>query len=124
MGNTRKVLSGNNLSNSNYATLYDGSLIDYYPFGMEVTQVYDPNSEEYSASYMAGYNTSYLYNGKEIDRMHGLNMYDYGARWREIGWLTIDPLCEKNYGISPYANCNNNPILLIDPNGLDTFNII
>ena len=24
----------------------------------------------------------YKYNGKELDRMHGLNTYDYGARQR------------------------------------------
>ena len=23
----------------------------------------------------------YKYNGKELDRMHGLDWYDYGARW-------------------------------------------
>jgi RHS repeat-associated protein len=31
------------------------------------------------ASFNSGTNP-YLYNGKEIDRMHGANWYDYGAR--------------------------------------------
>ena len=84
---------------------------------MEVTEVYNPTSEEYSSSYLASYTTPYLYNGKEIDPMHGLNMYDYGARWKDLGWLTIDPLAEKYYSISPYAYCGNNPVNLIDPDG-------
>ena len=50
----------------------------------------------------------YKYNGKELDRMHGLDWYDYGARWMNaaIGrWHMIDPLCEKYYDVSLYAYC-------------------
>ncbi|SKC61356.1 RHS repeat-associated core domain-containing protein [Bacteroidales bacterium WCE2008] len=32
-------------------------------------------------------------------------------------WMTIDPLCEKYYSISPYVYCNSNPINLVDPDG-------
>ncbi len=31
----------------------------------------------------------------------------------------MDPLCEKYYSVSPYAYCENNPIMLTDPNGMD-----
>lgn len=31
--------------------------------------------------------------------------------------MSIDPLCEKYYWISPYAYCANNPINAIDPDG-------
>ncbi len=60
------------------------------------------------------------YNGKELDRMHGLDWYDYGARHYDaiIGrWATMDPLCEKYYSVSPYAYCGNNPIKFIDSDG-------
>ena len=48
--------------------------------------------------------------------------YDYGARFynSEIGrWGSMDPLAEKYYSASPYAYCNNNSILYVDPNGMD-----
>ena len=60
----------------------------------------------------------YKYNGKELDRMHGLDLYDYGARMQNgMRFTTIDPLAEKYYSISPYAYCANNPIRFIDPTG-------
>lgn len=64
----------------------------------------------------------YLYNGKEIDLMHDLEWYDYGARMYEPGlcrFMTMDPLCEKYYNISPYAYCVNNPVNNIDLDGRD-----
>ena len=60
------------------------------------------------------------YNGKEFDRMHGLNTYDYGARQYNpvLGrWDRVDPLSEKYYGVSPYAYCGNNPMNAFDPDG-------
>ena len=59
-------------------------------------------------------------NGKELDRMHGLDTYVYGARQYDpvLGrWDRVDPLCEKYYDISPYAYCGNNPVRYIDPDG-------
>ena len=81
---------------------------DYYPFGATYGQDATPNVRRYK------------YNGKELDRMHGLNLLDYGARWYDplLGrFTTMDPLCEKYYSISPYAYCANNPVRYIDPDG-------
>ncbi len=59
-------------------------------------------------------------NGKELDRMHGLDTYDYGARQYNpvtARWDRMDPLCEKYYSISPYVYCMNNPVMFLDPDG-------
>ena len=67
----------------------------YYPFGTPYT---DP------AAVMNANMQPYKYNGKELDRMHGLDAYDFGARMYfadRMQWGTMDPLCEKYYDISP-----------------------
>lgn len=64
----------------------------------------------------------YKYNEKELDRIHGFDMYYYGARWYDaaIGrFSTIDPLAEKYYHVSPYAYCIGNPVKFVDSNGED-----
>ncbi|MDE6152429.1 MAG: hypothetical protein K2G12_10665, partial [Prevotella sp.] len=62
----------------------------------------------------------YKYNGKELDRMHGLDWYDYGARNYDpviLQWDRPDPLAEKYYPVSPYVYCMGNPVNAIDPDG-------
>ena len=69
----------------------------------------------------------FRYNGKELDRTHGIDWYDYGARHMtpDAGrFTTIDPLAEKYYDISPYAYCGNNPINNIDIKGDSIFVMI
>ncbi len=68
----------------------------------------------------------YLYNGKELqdEQLGGVNLdwYDYGARMYDpaLGrWHCNDPMAEKYYSISPYVYVANNPIRLIDPNGME-----
>lgn len=80
----------------------------YYPFGGLF-------GEGVSTS-----NQAYKYNGKELDRMHGLDWYDYFTRMHDssLGRFTImDPLAEKYYSISPYVYCINNPVKFIDLQG-------
>ena len=62
----------------------------------------------------------YKYNGKELDRMHGLDLYDYGARQYDpiVPMFTQqDPLAEKYYHLSPYVYCANNPVNYVDLHG-------
>ena len=83
---------------------------DYYPFGGLMSNA---TTNEFQ---------SYKYNGKEIDRKAGLNLYDYGARFYDpaIGrWHAIDSQCEKYFRSSPYNYCDNEPIGRIDPDGND-----
>ena len=100
LGNNRAVVSEN-------GTLEQ--VTHYYPFG----GVYgdagtDPDWQDRK------------YNGKELDRMHGLDWYDYGARNYDAAvpmWTSVDPLCEKNYDVSPYVYCGDNPVNAVDPDG-------
>jgi RHS repeat-associated protein len=81
---------------------------DYYPFGMEITRGPVVSPKNY-----------YLYNKKELQTETGL--YDYGARFYDpvIGrWTTIDPLAEKSRRWSPYVYGKNNPIIMVDPDGM------
>jgi len=54
--------------------------------------------------------------------MHGLDLYDYGARQFDpiVPMFTQqDPMAEKYYYLSPYVYCANNPMNAIDPDGKD-----
>ena len=80
---------------------------DYYPFGGLFTT---------STSVQP-----YKYNGKELDRKNSLDWYDYGARHYDaaIGrWHVVYPMAKEYFKISPYVYCLNNPVLLVDPNGM------
>ncbi|MGN0229367.1 MAG: DUF4329 domain-containing protein, partial [Muribaculaceae bacterium] len=62
----------------------------------------------------------YKYGTKELDRMHGLDLYDSQARWYDslLGRTsTIDPKAEKYYSVSPYLWCAGNLVRNIDENG-------
>ncbi|MDU1893146.1 MAG: RHS repeat-associated core domain-containing protein, partial [Dysgonomonas sp.] len=57
------------LGNNNVVAKADGTVTQrnhYYPFGTPFAEKYDD-----------GKNQPYKYNGKELDEMHGVNMYDY-----------------------------------------------
>ncbi len=86
---------------------------NYYPFGAvfaEKSPLSHPESQPYK------------FGNKELDRMFGLDMYDFLARgyYAALGsFTTMDPLAEKHPETSPYVYCANNPILNIDPTGED-----
>ena len=98
---------GNNRVVANYQGTIEQTT-HYYPYGGILSQSTNQGVQKYK------------YNGKELDRMHGLDMYDFGARQQdpEVGMFTsMDPLCEKYYNISPYAYCAGNPVRYVDMHG-------
>ena len=63
----------------------------------------------------------YKYIGKELDRTHGLDWYDHGARHYDPvtgRWNVMDALAEKYYPWSPYVSCGDDPVNTVDPNGM------
>lgn len=99
------------LGNDRIVADADGSVEerdDYYPFGALMGDSRNTETQRFK------------YNGKELDRMHGLDWYDYGARNYDAAtcrFTTIDPLAEKYYDVNPYVYCMGNPINFIDPDG-------
>ena len=85
---------------------------DYYPYGGLFGE---------SASHQ-----NYKYSGKEMERMNGLNTYDFHARpyyYPALQFHSPDLLSEKNYHVSPYLYCLGNPIKYTVPTGMDIYNI-
>ena len=104
------------LGSSNYITNLDGEVvqrIEYVSFG-----------EVFIEERNNVWNTPYLFNAKEFDEETG--MYYYGARYYEPRlslWMSTDPLEEEYPNITTYGFCHNNPLILIDPDGMgDYFN--
>ncbi len=86
-----------------------GDVVDYSSYG-ERTQV-------------SGVSQTRLYfTGKEDQSVDfGLPYVDFGARHYSPGlhrWLVPDPLGENTPTVSAYAYCANNPINLVDPDGM------
>jgi RHS repeat-associated core domain len=80
---------------------------DYYAFGLEIDRLV-PSPKNL-----------YLYNGKEKQEQEKL--FDYGARFYDpviARWNVLDPMAEDFDHVSPYNYAMNNPILMIDPDGM------
>ena len=106
LGNTRVL-----------ASKRGGSLASYHydPFGEGIDVILNPPSSvfPYDAK-----ESPYRYGGKEWSGT--TSTYDFEARYLSPSFhrfTTMDPMCEKYYGISPYAYCANDPVNLMDPSG-------
>lgn len=89
---------------------------DYYPFGMQM-----PRRHTDDNYYRFGYN------GMEKDaEMHGEGN-SYTTEFRQYDprlgrWLSLDPLMMQFPWMSPYAAFDNNPVVYVDPYGLQSGN--
>ena len=84
----------------------------YYPFGGLMGDSHNTATQPYK------------YIGKELDRTHGLDWYDHGARHYDPmtgRWNVADAMAEKYYSWSPYVSCLDNPIIGLDVDGCKTY---
>jgi RHS repeat-associated protein len=99
-----------------------GKLVEeynYYPYGL----VFGASS---AASTIK--KTDYLYNGKELQHNefgagNGLELEDYGARLYDpqVGrWNAVDPMAEKFSSYTPYNYCLDNPMNMVDLDGMES----
>ena len=102
LGNNRAVING--------STGAIEQTVAYYPYGAVIADLGTPTIGQ-----------PYKFGGKELITSNGLNEYDFGARqyYSAVPAFTrIDPLCESFTHLSPYLYCANNPVNLVDRNGL------
>ena len=97
---------------------------DYYPYG-SVSRVYTNSSTTDNSV------KRYRFGGKEIagtaltdlagtGAAPGAPYLDFGARLYSPGtatWLSVDPMAEKFYKVSPYSYCHMDPLNRIDYDG-------
>ena len=80
---------------------------DYYPYGMlmnGVSKCVQP----------------YKFGGKELDRIGGINHYDFHARQLQLPiphFYQQDPYADKYPHLSPYLYCAANPLRYVAPSG-------
>jgi len=92
----------------NYASVTQGFL--YAPFG-ELMYEHDPSWQNNRVP-------KYAFNAKELDEENG--MYYYSARYyAPPTFISRDPMFEDYPSISPYTYCANNPLIFVDPTGMN-----
>ena len=100
------------LGYASFVTNADGSVeqhLQYLTYGeLFVSQ---RNTEEFD--------TRYKFTAKELDNETSYTYF--GARYYDSelsGWLSVDPMSDKYPSLSPYCYSADNPVVLVDPNGM------
>ena len=100
------------LGSSSFITDANGIVsqhLQYLPYGELFAEQRDNTARYY---------TPYKFSGKEKDEETGYSYF--GARYYmpELSiWSAVDPMADDYPDLSPYNYCENNPIMLVDPDG-------
>ena len=93
----------------------------YYPYGLSFPlDSHASSGSDSSGPSAGGDDQPWKYSGNELMSLGGLSVYDFNARTydQSLGrFLSIDPLAENYYSVSPYAFCSNNPVNFVDWDG-------
>jgi len=85
---------------------------------------YLPYGEPFLDQRLTSFNSRYTFSAKEKDIETGYSYF--GARYYTSDlsiWLSVDPLSDKYPSMSPYNYCANNPVILVDPDGEDIWEL-
>ena len=109
------------ITNASTGTVVETS--DFLPFGTRWSQTSGSSSATITDA-----TNRWRYSGKEEQKAINstLPLIDYGARMYDptiARWMSMDPMAEKYYPMSPYGYCAGNPINILDPNGSDVWEI-
>ncbi len=81
---------------------------------------YLPFGESFVSQTSTSWQTRYTFSGKEKDAETGYSYF--GARYYDSEgsiWLSVDPMADKYPSMSAYMYCAGNPVMLVDPKGLE-----
>ncbi|MPM19357.1 hypothetical protein SDC9_65780 [bioreactor metagenome] len=93
------------------ATGYAVQHLQYLPFG-----------EQWINQQSGSFDSRYKFSAKEQDDETSYTYF--GARYYDSDlsvWLSVDAMSDNTPGVSPYAYCINNPVIIVDPDGNDWF---
>ena len=100
------------LGSASFVTNPEGAAVQhlqYLPYGeLFVSQ---RNTENFD--------TRYKFTAKELDNETSYTYF--GARYYDSDlsiWLSVDPMSDERRWVSPYAYCQWNPLILVDPSGM------
>jgi len=115
LGSTRMIYK----LNYNCAGVFQNTTIqymaDYYSFGKIVREYINPGTTA----------EKYQYSGKERDTESGYDYFNARNYHSEVGrFLSVDPLAGKYPGWSSYNYTMNNPMNMVDPDGMQADDVI
>ena len=110
LGSTRMIYKLNHTCAGVYQNATIQYMADYYAFGKKVREYINPGTVT----------EKYQYTGKERDIESGYDYFMARNYHSEIGrFMSVDPLAGKYPSWSPYNYTMNNPIMFIDPDGME-----